>query len=191
MNEKDLAAIESRILDYPMQAQRDILRLTAELRRVNGYTGIDATAGSPYFDPVTGLLSAGAYGVRFAGAMTRATRQQKTFAVMTVRLALAALKPEIGAFNAALKIVAGRLERCVRAADTLARISQESFALILEDVPQDGQVSHIIDKVQRALSEPVIVGAFSTYADADLTVKFYPTSERRLSAPSAERSRSN
>jgi len=178
MNEIELAEIESRILEHPVEARRDILRLTAELRSLKFARSSPKSAhGSPLYDSVTGLLNGGAYGVRFAGAIARATRNRKRFAVMSVDVALAEDSPDSGENERALKIIAERLELCVRAADTLARIDDEKFAIILEDLPQDGHIRQVTDKVQRALSEPVTVGERSMHAHVRVGIRYYPTAE--------------
>ncbi len=182
VDESDLAEIESRILEYPVQARRDILRLMSELRGLRGPSKPPGP-GSPLYDSVTGLLNGGAYGVRFAGAMARAARYQKIFAVMSIDLALSKEKPAPSEHDRALKLVAERLEQCVRAADTLARIDDEKFVIILEDLSANGQVDGITEKVQRALSGPVSVGEREMYPDATISVQIYPTPENAV-APS-------
>lgn len=181
MDEAELAEIESRILEYPVQARRDILRLAGELRSLRGFSEPGKAArGSPFYDAVTGLLSGGAYGVRFAGAMARATRHRQRFAVMSIDLALSSDKPAPGESNEALKQVARQLEQCVRAADTLARIDHEKFAIILEDLSQDGEVHHLTEKVQRALSEPSSTGERARYRDAAISIRYYPSAENAV-----------
>lgn len=178
MDEKELAEIESRILDYPVEARRDILRLTSELRSVKFSDIPQASArNSPLYDAATGLLNGGAYGVRFAGAMARATRYQKRFAVMSIDLARAWENADPGETERALKLIAQRLEQCVRAADTLARTDEQKFAIILEDLPQDGQMHHVTEKVQRALSEPLTFGERKLYPNATISIRVYPTPE--------------
>ena len=176
MDESDLAEIESRILEYPVQARRDILRLMSELRGLRNPPKAPGR-GSALYDSVTGLLNGGAYGVRFAGAMARATRYKKRFAVMSIDLALAKEKQDPGERDKALKLVAERLEQCVRAADTLARIDDEKFVIILEDLHPESQALGVTEKVQRTLSEPISVGERKIYADASISVRIYPTPE--------------
>ena len=181
MDESELVEIEGRILDYPVEARRDILKLLAELRSVRGPATPAPAQNSALYDPVTGLLNGGAYGVRFAGAMARATRYRKSFAVMSVALTLSRERPE--ADNSVLKLVAQRLAQCVRAADTLARIDFGKFAIILEDLSPDGQIHNLTEKVQRALSEPFHAGGKTIYPDASISVRYYPTAESSALAP--------
>lgn len=179
MNETELAEIESRILEYPVEARRDIIRLASELRSLRGFNPKAQASGavSPLYDSVTGLLNGGAFGVRFAGARARAARYQKRFAVMSIDVVLAKGTPRPDEYEAALKLVAERLQQCVRASDTLARIDPEKFAIILEDLSQDGQTHPVTEKVRRTLGEPLNVGEQQINLDASVSLRFYPGSE--------------
>src|SRR6185436_15034070 len=71
--EIELADIEDRMAGYSADAQADIRWLTRELRKV--YNLGLRNAGPPsaaIYDAATGLLSGGAYGVRFSMARARA-----------------------------------------------------------------------------------------------------------------------
>jgi len=71
LNETELAEIEVRMLEYPVEARRDIIKLISELRGLDRFKAEASAAASPLYDVVTGLLNAGAFGVRFAGARAR------------------------------------------------------------------------------------------------------------------------
>jgi len=178
MDEKELAEIESRILEHPIEARRDILRLVSEVRNLKfAPSKRESARTSPLYDAVTGVLNGGAYGVRFAGAIARATRNRKRFAVMSVAVALAGNSLDSHETGQALKLIAERLELCVRAADTLARIDDEKFAIILEDLQQDGQIHQVTLKVQQALSEPVTVGERRIHTHASIGIRYYPSAD--------------
>src|SRR5262249_29559612 len=72
---------------YPPDAQADIRWLARELRKVyNLGTRRAEPPVSAIYDSLTGLLSGGAYGVRFAMARARAGRYKKIFAVMSIEM---------------------------------------------------------------------------------------------------------
>lgn len=177
MNETELAEIEIRMLEYPVEARRDIIRLISELRGLDRFKAEASAAASPLYDAVTGLLNAGAFGVRFAGARARAGRYQKRFAVMSIDMVLANGAPRPEEYDVALKLVAERLQRSVRATDTLARIEDKKFAIILEDLAQDGQAHPVTEKVRRTLGEPINVGERQIRLDASISLRFYPATE--------------
>src|SRR4051812_38031695 len=98
---------------YPLEARDDIATLIGELRRLRQVPAAKAAHASHLYDALTGLLNAGAYGVRFAMARARATRYRKLFAVLSLDVDQSALR-QAGGRDAALKDVAHRLEQCVR-----------------------------------------------------------------------------
>jgi len=177
MGEAELAIIEKRADQYSAQAKLDILQLTAELRRLWSESGGKrAHAASPLYDALTGLLNAGAYGVRFAMARARSTRYRKIFAVMAIDLNFAAgAQVPLEERERTIKAVAERLESCVRATDTLARIGEDNFAVILEDLAHAEHGERVRETVQAALAEPMRVGDRDIVPATSVELLLYPT----------------
>jgi diguanylate cyclase (GGDEF)-like protein len=180
LDEIELVEIETRLEQYPAQARRDIIRLTAELRRLSGtppppaatVPGAGMQSTSPLYDPLTGLLNGGAYGVRFAMARARAARYKKIFAVMSIEVGFGAAGPDEQ--DLTIKEVAARLERSVRATDTLARIGGADFAVILEDLTHAAQAERVKQIVQDALMEPLVIRGRPVAPDIRVGTEFYP-----------------
>jgi diguanylate cyclase (GGDEF)-like protein len=176
MGEVDLHEIEKRTDQYPLQARHDILLLTSELRRLYRAGGA-AQPNSSLYDALTGLLNGGAYGVRFAMARARATRYRKIFAVMSIDVEF---PPGTGVGkerDPTMRAVAMRLESCVRATDTLARIGEDNFAVILEDLTQAGHAERVKQNVEAALAEPMPVGETDIVPVTHVHLQFYPRPE--------------
>jgi GGDEF domain-containing protein len=176
--EIELAAIEDRMSGYSADAQADIRWLTRELRKVyNLGSRRPEPPASAIYDPLTGLLSGGAYGVRFAMARARAGRYKKIFAVMSIDIAQF---PESGILSAPeademLKQVAERLAGIARATDTLARIDQQKFAMILEELTYPEHAERVKQKVEAALAEPFMLWERAVRAAAAVSLQFYPS----------------
>ena len=179
MIEIELAEIESRLPAYPPDAQADIRWLTRELRKLyNLGTRLQEPPASAIYDAVTGLLSGGAYGVRFAAARARAARYKKIFAVMSVdlppmRITTGSALSEREA-EQVLKQIAERLIGCARATDTLARIDPDKFAMILEELSYPEHAERVKQKVEAALAEPILLDERAVRADARVALQFYP-----------------
>ena len=62
----------------------------------------------------------------------------------------------------------------MRATDTLARIGDENFAIILEDLTQPGQAERVKQQLQEALSEMGAAGHDTGVPDVDIRIQFYP-----------------
>jgi diguanylate cyclase len=175
MGEAELVEIENRIDQYPPQARHDIMRLTREVRQLRDTRGsLRAQSDSPLYDGLTGLLNGGAYGVRFAMARARATRFRKMFAVMSVDVPFAQGLEADKERELVIRRTAARLEGCVRETDTLARIGESEFAIILEDLVQPGHAERVKQIVQDALAEPLFVGGLERAAPANVALQFYP-----------------
>ena len=177
MGEAELVEIEERADQYPQQARDDVLLLTRELRRLYraGARSKAEESASPLYDALTGLPNAGAYGVRFAMARARATRYRKLFAVMAVDLDFSKAPPSgLAERERAIRAVAERLGTCVRATDTLARIGDESFVIILEDLAQPGDAERVKQIVQEALLEPICPGLKDVEPAIRVQLQFYP-----------------
>ena len=181
MEEKDLVEIENRASAYPGPAHHDILQLTREVRRLIELSkGKKSQHATPHlYDSLTGLLNAGAYGVRFAMARARATRFRKIFAVMSVDVApvpsgARARGPSRATRERGIKQIAERLEGCVRATDTLARIGDENFAIILEDLTEQAQAERVKQHVHEALAELRPGGGDMPPPALDIRLQFYP-----------------
>ena len=175
MGEVDLLEIEKRIHQYPPQARQDILLLTRELRRFYSAAGATQPSSSLY-DALTGLLNGGAYGLRFAIARSRATRYGKIFAVMSIDLEFPS-GTGTAKREQTVRAVAMRLDSCVRATDTLARIGEDNFAVILEDLTQAGHAERVKQNVQDALAEPVPAGGADLVPVTRVNLQFYPRAD--------------
>lgn len=177
----ELAEIEDRLPGYPPQAQADIRWLTRELRKVyNLGSRHPEPPTSAIYDSVTGLPSVGAFGVRFAMARARASRNKKIFAVMSVDLVLSR-SVAAGALSEReaedmVKQIAERLTACVRETDTVARLDEEKFSVILEDLVSPENAERVEQKVRAALAEPLKSGNRSILVEAAISLQFYPTS---------------
>lgn len=181
MIEMELAEIEDRIPKYPPQAQADIRWLVREVRKLyNLGSRHPEPPTSAIYDALTGLPSAGAFGVRFAMARARAGRNKKLFAVMSVELPLAKSvaagtlsEPEA---EDTLKQIAARLMACVRETDTVARVDEEKFSVILEDLALPENAERVEQKVRAALAEPLKFGDRAYRVESRISLQFYPTS---------------
>jgi len=184
--EIELAEIEDRIPTYPSQAQADIRWLARELRKLHNLgSRHPEPPASAIYDPLTGVLSGGAYGVRFAMARARAGRNKNHFAVMSIELPLAK-NVAAGALSEqeaeeTLKQIAARLTGCVRETDTVARVDHEKFAVILEDLALPENAERVKQKVEAALAEPVKLGERATCTELSINLQLYPTSRAAVS----------
>ena len=65
---------------------------------------------------------------------------------------------------------ARRLERCVRAGDTLARLGGDEFVILLEDIDDVEQACTVAQRALRAFEAPFIVGGQEVFASASFGI---------------------
>ena len=176
MEESVLIEIESRMQSYSADAQDDIARLIREIRTIRPVTTLDrAQHTAPHLhDAATGLLNAGAYGLRFSMARARARRYQNMFAVISIDFEKLAAAAQDEALAPMLKDAAERLKDCLRATDTLARIADAQFAIILEDLNQPGQAERVELNVRDALAESLEKTRPGAAALVEIGLEYYP-----------------
>lgn len=116
---------------------------------------VSASASAPaYHDPLTGLPNRRLLDDRARQAIRLAQRRDRMVAALLIRLE--------DFSDAALCEVAGRLARCVRKADTLARAGADEFALVCE-LKDAADCRVVADKVLQALAGFVVSIGISLY----------------------------
>ncbi|MEP7049119.1 MAG: EAL domain-containing protein [Pseudomonadota bacterium] len=71
-----------------------------------------------------------------------------------------------------LKQIARRLERCVRASDTLARLGGDEFTALLEDVQSEMDATRVAEKINEELAQPFFLGEVEVFATASIGIAF-------------------
>ncbi len=69
-----------------------------------------------------------------------------------------------------LVAVAHRLLSCVRGEDTVARVSADEFAILLESIADDSDGGRVAERIQRSLATPVLTTEGEVYATASIGI---------------------
>ncbi len=69
-----------------------------------------------------------------------------------------------------LKTIAERLEQCVRPGDTVARHGGDEFTILLDDIGLDQAVLEVAERVQQAISAPVLLEQQQVFTTASIGV---------------------
>jgi diguanylate cyclase (GGDEF)-like protein/PAS domain S-box-containing protein len=77
-----------------------------------------------------------------------------------------------------LKEVANRLRRCVRAADTVARLAGDEFTILLPEITEESDARAVAEKVLEAMQEPVCLGSESRVITTSIGISFFPRDGR-------------
>jgi diguanylate cyclase (GGDEF)-like protein len=76
--------------------------------------------------------------------------------------------------DALLKVVAARLQECVRESDTVARQGGDEFVVVMENVQSTGEVKLATDRMQSRLATPLVIEGQEIYVTASVGVSLFP-----------------
>ncbi len=130
-----------------------------------------------HYDPLTELPNRALITDRLQQAVAKSRRDKTHMAVMF--LDLDKFKPvndtlghEVG--DLLLKQVAKRLQGCVRASDTVARIGGDEFIVLLNTIDQRQDAAIVAEKMLHALGQPFEVAGHSVEISCSIGVSVYP-----------------
>mgnify|MGYP006279784441 CR=1 FL=1 len=130
-----------------------------------------------HHDSLTGLPNRLLLNDRIATAIRRSRRYDQRVALVFVDLdrfkhVNDSLGHAVG--DRLLGEAARRFLGCVRDTDTVARIGGDEFALLLEDIDDDGDCVVVAEKVVGAFGLPFRLGDYEVFASASVGIAVYP-----------------
>lgn len=128
-------------------------------------------------DVLTGLANRTALMSRLAINIKRAGQQDSHVAVLFFDLDHFKLVNDSLGQNEGdnlLKMVASRLEECLRVDDTLARIEGDEFVVVLDSLSDEGEINDIIAGFFEALKKPFNIGGRVLNVTTSVGVSVYP-----------------
>lgn len=111
-------------------------------------------------------------------ALARGLRQQELVAVLFLDLdEFKSINDTLGHHSGdlVLQTIAERLRECVRKSDTVARLSGDEFAIILDSISRKEDASRVAQKIREALSKPLQLEGQEVSVTASIGISIYPT----------------
>lgn len=130
-----------------------------------------------HYDPLTGSPNRRLLADRLAQAIIRAARNDKSLAVCFLDLdGFKAINDRHGhaAGDQLLLGVTANLKQVLRGEDTLARLGGDEFVVLLSDISSPEECSLILDRVLKAVSNPVQLEHALVSVSASIGVSLYP-----------------
>ncbi len=129
-----------------------------------------------YYDTLTDLPNRRLLFDRLNQALAQAERHKRPLAVLFLDLdhfkkINDTLGHDIG--DELLKVVATRLNACVRSADTLSRQGGDEFVIVLAELTQPQDATLVADKILKILSEPISVRDHQLHVTTSIGISIY------------------
>ncbi len=126
-----------------------------------------------FHDDLTGLPNRALFMDRLEHAISRAKRTDGRLAVLfldvdNLKVVNDSLGHEVG--DELLIAAVGRLRACLRPADSVARLSGDEFAILLEDVEAVTEATQIAERFSEALRAPLILKGRETFITASIGI---------------------
>jgi diguanylate cyclase (GGDEF)-like protein len=129
---------------------------------------------STLHDALTGLPNRSLFTERLRHAMRRAARHpDDLFAVLFLDLdRFKEVNDNLGHFagDELLRAVARRLEACLRPEDTVARLSGDEFAILLESITEARDAGRVAERIEEALSFPINLAGSEVLTSASMGI---------------------
>ena len=144
-----------------------------------------ALARLTHYESLTGLPNRALLTDRLNHAIARADRGGSLLAVMILDLdnfkeINDALGQAVG--DLVLTEAARRLQSCLRSIDTLARLGDDEFAVLLEGVPDFDEISQVAQRLLRTVAERAEVSGHELYLSASIGLAVYPVDDQDAEA---------
>lgn len=131
-----------------------------------------------FYDPLTKLSNRRLFQDRLSQALTQAKRAQSRMALMFIDLdKFKPINDEHGhdAGDWVLQSVARRIEGCLRASDTAARVGGDEFLVLLPDVQTSDDALAVAEKIRLELEQPFVTPSrLSLRASSSIGIAIYP-----------------
>jgi len=129
---------------------------------------------STLHDALTGLPNRSLFTERLRHSMRRSARHpDDMFAVLFLDLdRFKDVNDNLGHFagDELLRAVARRLEACIRPEDTVARLSGDEFAILLESINETSDAGRVAERIEEALSFPINLAGAEVTTSASMGI---------------------
>ncbi|MCW8157175.1 GGDEF domain-containing protein [Stutzerimonas stutzeri] len=129
------------------------------------------------YDELTGLPNRACFRDRLETALARVRRNGGRIALLYVDLdRFKQVNDTYGhsGGDQLLRAVADRLTHCVRDTDTVARLGGDEFVVLLENIAEPEDASHVVEKIRGAFTQPMLIAEQSLAIGLSIGTAIYP-----------------
>jgi diguanylate cyclase (GGDEF)-like protein len=169
--------------DYLIKGKDDPVSLSRAIRCAIGRKRFEAVlAQRAHFDSLTGLVNRGLFNDRLNQALARATRTDKSAALLFIDLdnfkrINDSLGHKVG--DQVLCAVAEALRSVVRQTDTVARLGGDEFTVLLEPLEEAAHADVVAKKILAALDKSILKSGVEVRVTASIGIAMFPDHARK------------
>lgn len=132
---------------------------------------------SSTYDYVTGLPTRRLFGTLLEQAVGRAAKTGRSLALLVVELEHFRMMAESQGQangNVLVRVQAARVKGVLRSTETVARLAQDQFAMILDNLTSHQEVTAIVEKLQATVGLPLTLDGHELFLTCRIGVALYP-----------------
>lgn len=131
----------------------------------------------PAYDYVTGLPTRRLFGTLLEQAVNRAAKTGRSLVLLVVELEhfrMVAKSQGQANSNVLVRVQAARVKGVLRSTDTVARLTQDQFAMIADNLTSYQEVTAIVEKLQTTVGLPLTLDGHELFLSCRIGVALYP-----------------
>lgn len=168
--------LEISIAEMEMSGSKHFVAIVRDITRRK--TAEEKLTQLALYDSLTGLPNRTNFFERLEFSLSQARRHNRALALLFIDLdGFKEVNDRMGHATGdhLLKEMARRLQGCIRESDNAARMGGDEFTVILNNLPNTGEVTQLAEKIIRALNQPVDYGGKSCcQVGASVGIAIYP-----------------
>ena len=136
-----------------------------------------------HFDELTGLPNRSMFRDQLQAAIRRANAQGHAVALLLLDLDnFKEVNDTLGHAKGdeLLKVVARRIQACLRKGDVVARLGGDEFGIILPGMTESGLIAHLATRINEELATPLPLGEAQLHTHASIGIAVYPRDTQEL-----------
>ncbi len=132
---------------------------------------------SSTYDSVTGLPTRRLFGTLLEQAIGRAAKTGQSIALLVVELEhfrMVAESQGQANSNVLVRVQAARVKGVLRSTETVARLAQDQFGMIVDSLASHGELTALVDKLQATVGLPLTLDGHELFLSCRIGVALYP-----------------
>lgn len=171
----DTLPVEVIISSFPLETTKGIhitLRNITERR-----AAANIIKHLAHYDKLTGLPNRSLFLESLDGALSKAVRDNKVVAVLSLDLdGFRKINESLGleAGDQLLNKVAKRLLNSLRKSDTLARMGEDEFMILLMEIKEERDAANVARRLLKVVQQPWKLGIYNLHLTTSIGISIYP-----------------